>query len=333
MCGARAFLNLASMANDIAVELSSRLVALAEEQGKSVVRVEGRRRGASSGAVWSADGLVIAADHALESDDDVALGLADGRTTAAEVVGRDPTTGVALLRTRESGLAAPTWNEEADARPGQLLLGLSRPGRGVRASLGILSRAGETWRTPAGGRIDRYLELELPLQPGFSGGLVIDMSGRALGMATAGLLRGTGLAIPASTLRRVVKSLLAHGRVRRGYLGVATLPVELPRAWRSEAAPAAQAAGEADQAVGLLLTHVEDESPASRAGLLVGDVLLTVEGRTVNHAGDLLPMLEEERIGDALLVRLVRAGQAQEAKITIGARERAGRCRPEGGCP
>ncbi len=294
-------------------ELSEALVATVKQAAGAVVRVDGRRRGSSSGVVWSPDGTVVTASHGIELDDEVEVGLHSGETAAAELVGRDPSTDLAVLRVKAASLTAAEWSE-APLEVGQLLLSVTRPGRGPKVGLGLVSRLGEAWRTSWGGKLDRYIELDLGLHPGFSGGLVLDLAGRGLGLATAGLVRGTPLAVPAATLRRVVKAILAHGGVRRGYLGVASVPVRL----------AASVAKDAGQASALLLTAVEDDSPAARAGLLVGDVLLSFDGSAVGHMGDLLPLLEEERIGDQARVRIASGGTVKEVQVTIGAR--GGRC-------
>ena len=290
------------------MELSDGLAALAEQASASVVRVDGGRRPSGSGVAWSAD-TVVTASHWLDGEEEVEVGLPGGETASAEVAGRDPTTDLAVLRVKGGGLAAAGWSE-APPRVGGLALALTRPGRGPRASLALVSRVGDAFRTHAGGKLDRWVELDVSLFPGFSGGLVVDLAGRGLGLATAGVARGTPLAIPPATLRRVVKAILAHGGVRRGYLGVSSFPVRLPSAL-------AAAAG---QRSGLLLTAVEDDSPAARAGLTVGDVLLSLDGTAVGHMGDLLPLLEEERIGDAATARLARGGGVQELKVTIGVR-------------
>jgi S1-C subfamily serine protease len=290
-------------------DLSNTLAAAVEAAGDSVVRVEGRPRGASSGVVWSEDGLVATSHHGLEWDEDLKVGLPDGRPADATLVGRDPGTDLALLRVAASGLRPATWRDEPP-RVGHVLLALLRPGRSVRARLGIVSALGDAWRTRAGGRVDRYLQADVSLEPGFSGGLFVDTAGRAVGLATAGLLRATPLAIPPATLRRVVEALLAHGQVRRGFLGVGTHPVPLP-----------PALGESlGQRGGLILVSVQAETPAARAGLLLGDVILSVEGHAVVHPGDLVPFLDEERVGAELVLKLLRAGGVVEARVTVGAR-------------
>ena len=297
----------------IGTELSSATAAAVERAGAAVVRVEGRRRGGSSGIAWSADGLILAAHHNVEWDEDVGIGLHDGSTARANVVGRDPTTDVVLLKAPLSGLALPEWTPEP-VRVGHVVLVLTRPGRTVRASLGVVHALGDEWRTPAGGRLDRYLQTDVGLQPGFSGSLLVDLAGRALGMNSAGLVRGASLALPPSTLRRVAEALAAHGHVRRGFIGVGTVPVHLP----------AQLQKATGQAAGLLVTSVQEDSGAGRGGLLIGDVLVSIDGHSVSGPADLLPFLEEDRIGQPVALRLVRAGEVKDVPVTVGAREPAG---------
>ena len=297
------------MEADPLVALSRRISQLVSERAPHVVRVEGRRRGPGSGVVWSADGLVLTAHHVVERDEELEVGLPSGESVAAELVGRDPTTDLALLRIRAGGLAAAPWSDEVPAA-GDLVLALSRPGRSPRVSLGTIARTAGEFRCDGGGRVDRWIEASLDLAPGLSGSLVLGASGAPVGVASAGVVRGALLVVPPATLRRVVGSLLAHGAVRRGFLGVTTLPVRLPSA----------AAGRAGQPGGLLVSAVEEGSPADRAGLLLGDALLALGGAPVTHAGDLLPLLEEERIGQPLPIRLLRAGEVRELTVTVGVR-------------
>lgn len=298
------------MTNANWTDLSERLAALAEDAGRSVVRVEARRAPAS-GVIWSPDGVVVTANHNVEWDEDVEVGLADGRNARADLVGRDPSTDLAVLRLDASGLPAPAWAEPDSLRTGHLVLSVSRPGRALRVGLAPLARVAGDWRAPGGGRLDRYLEADLPLHPGFSGALVLDLAGRAVGLGTAGLARGTALVVPLPTLRRVVGQILAHGQVRRGFLGVATVPVRLPPSLEKQAG----------QAGALLVSTVADESPAALGGLLLGDALLAFGGTPLAHPGDLLPLLEEERIGQKVALRLLRAGEVREVAVTVGARE------------
>ena len=291
-------------------QLSAVLVAVVERGAPSVARVEGRRHRPSSGVVWSEDGLIVASHHAVDVDEDVPVGLADGATVAASVVGRDPGTDLVVLRARVSGLVPPRWTSAAEARTGQLVVGLTRPGRAHRARLGILSAVAGEWRTPAGARLERYLESDIPPHPGFSGGLLCDASGGALGISTAGLLRGTALALSADTLRRVVDLLQAGGRVRRGYLGIGTQAVALTPDLRERLG----------QPAALVVLSVQPASPAAQAGLLLGDVLLRAGEERLTHPGTLLPLLDEDDVGRPLPFQLLRAGEVRDVSVVVGER-------------
>ncbi len=297
---------------DLLTSLSDRLTSLVDGAAAHVVRVEGRRRSAASGAVWSADGIVVTTHHALERDEEVEIGLPSGDSATAEIVGRDPTTDVAVLRVKGGALAPVEWAEPGGLAAGAVVLSVSRPGRSPRAALGIVARAAGEWRAPAGGKIDRYVETTLDLHRGLSGGLVLSASGAAVGIATAGLLRGTAMVLPAGTLRRVVKSLLSHGEIRRGYLGLATVPVPLSGALR----------GQTGEEIALLVTRVEPESPADRCGLRLGDAILSFGGESLQDPGELFAFLSEDRIGDQLPLRLLRGGELRDVTITVGARGR-----------
>jgi S1-C subfamily serine protease len=226
-------------------------------------------------------------------------------------VGRDPTTDLAVLRAeggQAAGLAAATWAGAETVRVGHLVLGLGRPGRSVQATLGIVSALGESWRTPAGGRVEPYLQTDLVMYPGFSGGPLVDSAGRVLGVNTSALLRGVSLAVPTPTVRQVVETLLAHGRVRRGYLGVGAQAVRLPEAL-------AQQLG---QETALLLMSVEPDSPAAHGGLMLGDTIVAFDGQPVRHMDDLLALLSGDRVGASTPVRLVRGGQVQDLTVIVG---------------
>lgn len=290
--------------------LSDALAATVEATGPCVVRVEARRRLPASGIVWSPDGVIVTAHHVVERNDKVAVGLPDGQTVPATLVGRDPTTDLAVLRTQTEGLTPAAWGEADDLRVGHLVLALGQPGRSVQATLGIVSALGDSWRTPAGGRLDRYLQTDVVMYPGFSGGPLVDAAGQVLGLNTSALLRGISLTVPVPTLRRVVETLLAHGRVRRGYLGVGAQPVRLP-------AVLGQQLG---QETGLLLASVEPGGPAEEGGLLLGDTIISLDGQPVRHMDDLLALLSEDRVGAEVPVRIVRGGQVQELTVTIGER-------------
>ena len=290
--------------------LSDSLAGAVASAGPSVVRVEGRRRLPASGMVWSADGVIVTAHHVLERDD-ITIGLPDNDTATATLVGRDPTTDVAVLRIEAKGLTTPTWADLSALRVGHLALALGRPGQSVRATLGIASAVGQSWRTPGGGQVDTYLQTDAAMYPGFSGGPLVDASGHFLGLNPTALLRGINVAVPQTTLRRVVESLLAHGRVRRGYLGIGAQAARLPEALASEI----------NQETGLLLVSIETGSPAEQYGLLMGDTVVSLDGEPVRQLDDLLTLLGSERLGKTVPVRVIRGGQIQEITVTVGEKE------------
>lgn len=293
--------------------LSDELARVVEGAAASVVRVEGRRRSAASGVAWSADGLVVASHHAVDVEDDIPVGLPDGRSVAGRVVGRDAGSDLVLLRVEAQGLVPPRWSELPAPRPGELVLSLSRPGRSARARLGIVSAVAGEWRTPSGARFESYLESDIALHPGFSGGLLLSADGAALGVNSAGLLRGSALSVPGAVVRRVVEALLSHGRIRRGYLGIGTQTVALPQ-------PLRESAG---QGSGLIVLSVQPDSPAARGGLLLGDVLLRAGDDALTHPGALVPSLDADRVGRELKLRLLRAGEARDVALVVGERDAA----------
>ena len=295
---------------EVLKNLSEDLATTVAEAGPGVVRVEGRRRLSASGIVWSTEGVVVTAHHVLESDENISVGLPDGKSVPATLAGRDPTTDLAVLRTSTGGLEPPVWADLDGLRVGHLVLGLGRPRQTVMATLGIVGALGEGWRTPAGGRLDRYLQTDVTMYPGFSGGPLVDASGQVLGVNTSALLRGITITVPASTVRWVVDTLLAEGRIRRGYLGVGAQPVRLPSALSSQIG----------QETGLLLVSIESSSPAEKDGLLMGDSIIALDGQPVRDLDDLLALLSGERIGKSVPVRILRGGQVQELKVVVGER-------------
>lgn len=296
--------------SEILSGLSEALADIAEQGGRSLVRVEARRRLPASGIVWSTDGLIVTAHHVVRRDEKIGVGLPDGPSVAATLVGRDPTTDLALLQAEASGLIPAAWTPPDEVRVGHMVLALGRPGRSVQATLGIVSALGDAWRTPAGGQVDRYLQTDVVMYPGFSGGPLVDPDGQVLGLNTSALVRGVSMALPAPTVGRVVEMLQAHGRVRRGFLGVSTQPVRLPE----------EAATQLGQETGLLLVSVHPGGPAGKAGLALGDTIVGLDNERVRHIDDLSVLLSAERVGAQVPVRILRGGQVQELDVVVGER-------------
>jgi S1-C subfamily serine protease len=295
---------------EVLQQVSDALAATVEAASPGVVQVEARRRLPATGIVWSAEGLIITAHHVVEQHDALHVGLPQGQRVKATLVGRDPTTDLALLRVQATSLTPPRWAEPEgqEGRVGHLVLALGCPGPTVQATLGIVSALGGRWRTPAGGQMDRYVQTDVVMYPGFSGGPLVNVSGEVMGMNTSALLRHISLTVPATTLHRVVALLLAHGRVRRGVLGLKTQPVRLPEALVQQLG----------QATGLLLIAVEASSPADQAGLLLGDTLVTFDGAAIRQPDDLLAQLTPERIGQSVSIRIIRSGQVQDLQVVVG---------------
>ncbi|MBI2303235.1 MAG: trypsin-like peptidase domain-containing protein [Chloroflexi bacterium] len=290
--------------------LSEDLVAIVAKAGPAVVRVEARRRFPASGIVWSSDAVIVTAHHVVEQEDNIRIALSDGQTIPATLIGRDPATDVAALRAQVSGLTPPVWAEPDSLRVGHLVLALSRPGKTVHATLGIVSALGEGWTTPVGGRVDHYLQADVGLYPGFSGGPLVNAEGHILGLNTLALLRGIPITVPSPTVRRIVEGLLADGRIRRGFLGVGTQPVRLP-------SPVAQQLG---QETGLLIVSVAPGSGAEKAGLLLGDTIVNLGGQPMRHMDDIMVFLGDVQMGTKLPIRILRGGRLRELSATVGER-------------
>ena len=292
---------------EVLTSLSDALAETVAKVGPGVVRVEARDRLPASGIVWSRDGVVVTAHHVVERDDNISIGLPNGETVAADLLGRDPTTDLAVLRAQATDVTPPAFADPDGLRVGHLMLAIGRPGGSVRATMGILSALGGSWRTPNGGSLDRYIQTDLVMYPGFSGGPLVDSAGQVLGLNTSSLLRGISLAVPTPTLVRVVEALLAHGRIRRSYLGVGAQPTQLPEGL----------AQELGQETGLLLISVESGGPAERGNLSLGDTIVAMDDQPVRQMDDLLAKLGGDRVGAEIVIRIVRGGQLQNLSVTL----------------
>jgi serine protease DegQ len=274
---------------------------LVERLSPSIVRVEAGHRFGGSGTVWSSD-LVVTASHVVERDEDIEIGLEGETTATATVVGRDESTNVALLRVSGATLAPMPFRGVEGARVGDFVVALARPGKTVRASFGILSVLGSEYQTRPGARVDRWLETDADVPAGWSGGALVDLEGRALGTNDRGLVRHAHVTLPHATLERVVAELAAHGKVRRGYLGVGVHRVALSDAVKS-------ALGRTQEA-GVLVHAVEPKSHADDAGILVGDTLVAVDGAKVESPWELASVLRD-KVDAKVAVELVRGGHVE----------------------
>lgn len=301
-----------SNGNNILTALSESMAAAVEKAGAATVLVSGRRRMPASGIAYAAD-LILTADHVLERDDDIPVGLPDGSQVTGKLAGRDPGSDLAVLRlARPAAAVAEAALQEA--RIGQLVLALGRPSQdGIQASLGVISAVGGPVRTGRGGLLERYLRTDAIPYPGFSGGPLVDTAGRVVGVNTSGLARGASLAIPAGLAWQVAANLAQYGSVKRGYLGVRSQPVPIQ--------VAQQKALGREQATGLLLVGVEDGSPAEAGGLLVGDIVVGLADQAVGDPDELLARLTGAAVGQPAPVEILRGGQPRTVTVTIGERK------------
>ena len=291
-------------------QLSDSLALAVQLAGEGVVRVEGRRRIPSSGIVWADEGLVVTAHHTIDRRSEVGIGLPGGETTTAKLLGRDPATDLAVLRMSAKGGRALARAEAGGVKVGHLALALGRPGESIQSTLGIISALEGGWRSPMGGHLEQFLQSDVVMYPGFSGGPLVDAWGRLVGMNTSALVRGIALAIPVATIDRVSQALVEHGRIRRGFLGVGVQLARLPQ-------PMPDGAG---QATGLLVASVESGGPAQQGGVLLGDVLLSLAGQPLAAMEDLLAALGGEVVGKATPLEILRGGRRTTLSVTVGER-------------
>lgn len=299
------------MSKNVLVELSDALADAAEKAGKATVLVNARRRMPASGIAYAPD-LILTAEHVIEREEDITVTLADGTEVPAQVAGRDAGTDLAVLKL-ERAAATPAEATKTPARLGQIALVLGRPSAdGIEASLGTVSAISGPVRTAGGGMLEKYIRTDSISYPGFSGGPLVAADGTVLGLNTSGLGRGTAITIPADIAWKVAETLVQHGRIKRGYLGVRSQTVEIPSA--------SQKALQREQATGLLVVSVENDSPASKGGLIVGDILVAVAGEPVLHHDELFSRLNGDVAGKSTPVEILRGGQPQTLNILIGER-------------
>lgn len=297
--------------NNPLVALSKTLADAAEGAGASTVLVKGRRRMPSSGIAYAGD-LVLTANHTVESDEDIGVILPDGTEIVAEVAGRDHSSDLALLRLSQGG-ASKAEVVQDDLRVGELVLAVGRPStRGIEASLGVISAVGGPARTRHGGVIEKYLRTDAVPLPGFSGGPLVDTSGLIIGINTSGLAHGMLLTLPAQTAWGIARSLAEHGSIKRGYLGIRSQNVTIPENARESLGR--------EQENGLLVVHIEAESPAAESDLMVGDIIVGIGDHPVSDHDELASLLVGEVVGKPAAVGVLRGGMLKSVEVTIGER-------------
>ncbi len=297
--------------------LSHELATAVDRAGRSVVAIDARPRVPTSGILWR-PGLVVATDHTIRREEEINVTVADGRVLPAKIAGRDPSTDLAVLKLDEGGgdPAAASGGDNLDA--GNLVLAVGRTrGNYLVTSMGIASSVSGEWRTWRGGKIDRFIRLDLSIFIGFSGSALVNASGGIAGINTTGLARGLGVAIPLETVNRVVDELAAKGHISRGYIGIATQPVMLPERLSAKLHLTGQSA--------LVIVTVEPDGPADKAGMMIGDILVSLDGGPASDIGDIQAKLGSEFIGRNIAASVLRGGAL--VSLTLGISERPSRIR------
>jgi S1-C subfamily serine protease len=287
--------------------LSDHAAQLVERIGGSIVAVHGGGHWSASGIHWRS-GVIATAEEALDCDEDIKLTLPGGHEVEASLVGRDPTTDVAVLRFQGDGLpVAPT--ADAPVRAGQVALAIGSREGAPLAALGVVAFAGGPWHSRRGGTIDSLIALDLAVHRAAEGGAVVDAQGHMIGMAVLGPRR-RALAIPASTINRSVDQLLAKGHVFRGYLGAGLLPVRSERIANEPQSPS----------TGVLVVSLDPNGPAARAGLLVGDIIVAWNAEKVDRVRDIVRLLGAESAGKNVNLSLIRGGNSILLNVALGER-------------
>lgn len=292
----------------MAKTLSEILTLAIERAAPGILRVEGRRGYPLSGVAWSEE-VVVTSRRAVEWETGIGVaGEGDGRW-AATFAGEDPRSDLAVLRVEGGGLSPAARAGTADARVGQVVLMAGRPGRGVRASLGIVSQ----WPGEGGGWAgfsEPLLHSDAQPFPGYSGGPLLNEAGEAMAMNSSAFSHLGNAALPLERVGRVVGEILEHGRVRSGYLGITGQRVRLPD----------EVQRELGQRTGVLVTQVEPGAPAAAGGLALGDTLTAMGGAPVRFPAELAARLEASLIGRELPVRALRGGRLEEFTVVVGER-------------
>jgi len=295
---------------DFLAQFSNALATRTEAAKDAVVAIRLAHGRHITGMVWRSD-IVVVSEQSLPRKDDFELVAAGGSVLTARIAGRDPSTNIAVLRLAESIASPPITVGEAHTGAVALAIGADGAG-GVSARLGLVNLAGAEWHSSRGGLIDRRIVLDLRLARSEEGGPVFDAAGACLGMSTFGP-RGQVIAIPTATIERIVPLLLKDGRIARGWLGVALQAVAVPDALRQTA----------DQSSGLMVMSVVEDGPAAQAGIVAGDIILSVDGASTHRFRKIAGHFGSDSIGRKADLRLIRSGTVITVQTTIAERPAA----------
>jgi S1-C subfamily serine protease len=293
-------------------QFSKEISDIVDKAGNAIVAVDGRSGHTSSGIVWRPDTILTAA-HAIRHEANIGVIFGSGSSVAARLVGRDRGTDIAVLKLDKEIQPQPAqFGETKSLSVGQLAVAVARTRRGnIVASAGIISGLMGEWQV-ARTRIDQFIRPDLNLYAGFSGGALLDAAGSMLGLNTSGLLRGKPITIPSSTVSRIAEEIASTGHVARPYVGIVMQPVQIPESLQKKAG--------VNTGAGLLVMHVESAGPADAAGVLLGDILLDMDGRAFTDVDDVSEVLGQKGAGQEVQTSLIRGGQRLQLGIRVGNR-------------
>jgi S1-C subfamily serine protease len=295
---------------DLLTQFSKALATRAEVAKSAIVAVRVADERHITGMVWRSE-IVVVSEQSLPRRDDFELVAAGGSVLSAKLAGRDPATNIAILRLAAS--IAPPSITAGEAHTGAVALAIGADGTGgASARLGLVNLADGEWHSSRGGLIDRRIVLDLRLARREEGGPVFDAVGACVGMSTFGP-RGQVIAIPTATIERIVPLLLKDGRIARGWLGVALQAVAVPDALRESA----------DQSSGLMVMSVIEDGPAAEAGIVAGDIILSVDGTPTHRFRKIAKYFGSDSIGRTADLRLIRSGTVITVQTTIAERPRS----------
>jgi S1-C subfamily serine protease len=304
---------------DLLDAYSRAVIAVVDAVGPAVVSISiGRESnksgpeiaGAGSGVVIAPDGYILTNDHVVHQADRLIITLTDGTNLGATLVGKDPATDLAVIRADGSNLKSATLGDSASLRVGQLVIAMGNPlGFQSTVSTGVVSALGRAFRSREGRLIENIIQHTAPLNPGNSGGPLLDSKGRIMGINTAIIMmaQGIGFSIPANTARWIVSQLLSYGKVRRAFLGIAGRPRPLDRRLVRFHSLLNHHAVE--------VLSVDPESPAGKAGMLVGDLIAAIQGERVLTVDDLHRFLAEWPIGEPVSLTVLRGKEKLEVTV------------------
>ena len=291
------------------ITFSESLAQIVADVGNSIVAIDGQRF-PCSGICWR-EGLIVTSDENIKRTEGITITLPNGESSPITLLGRDSSTDTAIFKT-EAALPVAPIDSECELKVGHLAIALGRDrDRGLSVAQGIIGTLGGSWRSSLGGYIDRFIRLDINFYPGMGGSALVNAAGKVTGFNTTGPRRSV-ITIPAITVDKVVERLLKTGHLSRGYLGLGMQPVTLPNSLVEELSLNIER--------GLMVVNVEARSPAQQAGIILGDILVAVEGTSITRLRDIQAYLEPQNVGKTIQLQLIRAGDLKKMPLEVGTR-------------